>query len=175
MTLENGGIESADVQTTATDDANGNDITKRIDDLTAQIETLKKESSGKDKKIAQMLSEREQSELQNKTKEEQLEIYKAKSALYERKEAYRQSLKEVGLNPDEFIQIADEKDPAIQASKFAEIIKQARETAANEALEKFKAEELKKVGQPPKPTLSGTIPVTNSDRNDFLRQGIEIQ
>ena len=50
--IENVGIDSADVQTTATDDANGqddggNDITKRIDDLTAQIETLKKESSPK--------------------------------------------------------------------------------------------------------------------------------
>lgn len=180
MTLENGGIDSADVQTTATDDANGqddggNDINKRIDDLTALVETLKKESSGKDKKIAQMLSEKEQSELQSKTKEEQLEIYKAKSALYERKEAYRQSLKEVGLNPDEFISIADEKDPAVQAAKFAEIIKQATEKAANEALEKFKSEELKKIGQPPKPTISGTIPVTNADRNDFLRQGIEVQ
>lgn len=179
MTLENGGIDSADVQTTATDDANGkddggNDINKKVDDLTALVEQLKKESSGKDKKIAQMLNEKEQSELQSKTKEEQLEIYKAKSALYERKEAYRQSLKEVGLNPDQFIEIADEKDPTIQASKFAEIIKQARETAANDALEKFKAEELKKVGQPPKP-ISGTIPVTNSDKNDFLRQGIEVQ
>lgn len=180
MAQENGGIESADVETTATDNANGqddggNDINKRIDDLTALVETLKKESSGKDKKIAQMLSEKEQNELSAKTKEEQLEIYKAKSALYERKEAYRQSLKEVGLNPEEFISIADEKDPSIQAAKFAEIIKSASEKAANEALEKFKQEELKKVGQPPKPNISGSIPITNSDKNDFLRQGIDIQ
>lgn len=180
MTLENGGIESADVETTATDDANGqaddgNGITNEIDELKAQIEILKKEKSGQDKKLAKLLSEKEQSELSSKTKEEQLEIYKAKSALYERKEAYRQSLKEVGLNPEEFISIADEKDPSIQAAKFAEIIKSASEKAANEALEKFKQEELKKVGQPPKPSISGTLPITNSDKNDFLRQGIDIQ
>ena len=35
--------------------------------------------------------------------------------------------------------------------------------------------ELKKVGQPPKPNISGTIPISNSDKNDFLRQGIELQ
>lgn len=180
MTLENGGIDSADDLNTATDDANGQDVdgngnTNEIDELKAQIEILKKEKSGQDKKLAKLLSEKEANELSSKTKEEQLEIYKAKSALYERKEAYRQSLKEVGLNPEEFIAIADEKDPALQASKFAEIIKQSTEKAVNDALEKFKAEELKKVGQPPKPSISGTIPVTNSDKNDFLRQGIEVQ
>lgn len=180
MTLENGGIDSADDLNTAADGANGQDVdgngnTNEIDELKAQIEILKKEKSGQDKKLAKLLSEKEANELSSKTQEEQLEIYKAKSALYERKEAYRQSLKEVGLNPEEFISIADEKDPAVQAAKFAEIIKSASEKAANDALEKFKQEELKKVGQPPKTTLSGTIPVTNSDRNDFLRQGIEVQ
>ena len=106
MTLENGGINSADLNLKgAADDANGKqdpkgqegggdknaDINKRIDDLTALVEALKKESSGKDKKIAQMLNEKELTELQNKTEKEQLEIYKSKTALYERKEAYRQS------------------------------------------------------------------------------------
>jgi hypothetical protein len=148
------------------------DINKRIDDLTALVETLKKESSGKDKKIAQMMNEKELTELQSKTKEEQLEIYKTKTAMYERKEAYRQSLKEVGLNVDEFIAVADEKDPATQAYKFAEILKKATEKAANEALEKFKADELKKVGQPPK-TNNGTIQSSaNFDKNNFLRQGL---
>ena len=180
MTQENGGIDSADLENKATDDANGQDVdgngnTNEIDELKAQIEILKREKSGQDKKLAKLLSEKEANELSSKTQEEQLEIFKAKSALYERKEAYRQSLKEVGLNPDEFIAIADEKDPATQASKFAEIIKSATEKAANDALEKFKQEELKKVGQPPKPNISGTIPISNSDKNDFLRQGIELQ
>lgn len=186
MTLENGGINSADLNLKgAADDANGKqdlkgqedgggnaDINKRIDDLTALVESLKKESSDKDKKIAQMLSEKELSELQSKTKEEQFEIYKTKTAMYERKEAYRQSLKEVGLNVDEFMAVADEKDPSLQAAKFAEILKKATEKAANEALEKFKADELKKVGQPPK-TNNGTIQNSaNFDKNNFLRQGL---
>lgn len=186
MTLENGGINSADLNLKgAADDANGKqdpkgqgdgggnaDINKRIDDLTALVESLKKESSGKDKKIAQMLSEKELSELQSKTKEEQLEIYKTKTAMYERKEAYRQSLKEVGLNVDEFIAVADEKDPAAQAYKFAEILKKATEKAANEALEKFKADELKKVGQPPKTNNGAIQNSANFDKNNFLRQGL---
>lgn len=186
MTTSDGGINPADVKT-ATDDANGKqqdpqgqrggdknaDINKRIDDLTALVETLKKESSGKDKKIAQMLSERELQELSTKTKDEQLEIYKSKTAMYERKEAYRQSLKEVGLSADEFISIADEKDPALQASKFADILKKTTEKAVNEALEKYKAEEIKKIGQPPKPknTPQNTA---SQDKNDFLRRGLAL-
>lgn len=188
MTQENGGINSADLNKAA-DDANGQkqdlknqegggdinaDINKRIDDLTALVESLKKESSGKDKKIAQMLSEKELQELSTKTKDEQLEIYKNKTAMYERKEAYRQSLKEVGLSADEFISIADEKDPALQASKFAELLKQKTEKAVNEALEKYKTEELKKIGQPPKPKNSTPQPNASQDKNDFLRRGLAL-
>lgn len=183
MTQENGGINPNDGNP-AQGDANGKqdpkgqedggkgnsaDINKRIDDLTALVETLKKESSGKDKKIAQMLSERELQELNSKTKEEQLEIYKSKTAAYERKEAYRQSLKEVGLNVDEFIAVADEKDPALQAAKFAEIIKRTSEKAANDALEKFKTDELKKLRQPPKPNGNMQNQSANFDKNNFLK------
>lgn len=188
MAQENGGINSADLNKAA-DDANGQkqdlknqegggdfnaDINKRIDDLTALVESLKKESSGKDKKIAQMLSEKELQELSTKTKDEQLEIYKNKTAMYERKEAYRQSLKEVGLSADEFISIADEKDPALQASKFAELLKQKTEKAVNEALEKYKTEELKKIGQPPKPKNSTPQTNASQDKNDFLRRGLAL-
>lgn len=192
MTLQNdGGINSDGkiLNGTAEGNANGKentqdggnngkdqnaDINKRIDDLTALVETLKKESSGKDKKIAQMMSEKELAELQTKTEKEQLEIYKNKTALYERKEAYRQSLKEVGLNVDEFMAVADEKDPSLQAAKFAEILKKATEKAANEALEKFKADEIKKIGNPPKPTDNkNTIP--NGDKNAFLRAALSLQ
>ncbi|MBQ2391417.1 MAG: hypothetical protein II306_06570 [Clostridia bacterium] len=184
MTLNDGGINPDDVQKTAQGNANdiknnqdpsgqnggGNaDIAKRLDDMQALIESLKKESSGKDKKIAQMLSEKELQELNSKTKEEQLEIYKSKTAMYERKEAYRQSLKEVGLNVDEFMAVADEKDPALQAAKFADIIKKATEKAANDALEKFKTEELKKIGQPPKPTGNAPTNTANFDKNNFLK------
>ena len=185
MTTQDGGVINSDGANTAELNTNGEkqdpkgqadggannaDINKRIDDLQALVENLKKESSGKDKKIAQMISERELQELSSKTKEEQLEIYKAKTATYERKEAYRQSLKEVGLNVDEFVAIADEKDPALQAAKFAEIIKRTTEKAANDALEKFKTEELKKIGQPPKP--NGNTQNQNSvnlDKNNFLK------
>ena len=187
MTQQDGGANPADLNKAA-DGANGKeqdpkgqqdgggnaDINKRIDDLTALVETLKKESSGKDKKIAQMLSEKELQELSTKTKDEQLEIYKSKTAMYERKEAYRQSLKEVGLSADEFISIADEKDPALQASKFADILKKTTEKAVNEALEKYKAEELKKIGQPPKTKNDTPHSSANQDKNDFLRQGLNL-
>lgn len=187
MTLQNDGgalnsdgkNNTADLNTNGkenTQDGGNNnaDINKRIDDLTALVETLKKESSGKDKKIAQMMSEKELTELQTKSEKEQLEIYKNKTALYERKEAYRQSLKEVGLNVDEFMAVADEKDPSLQAAKFAEILKKATEKAANDALEKFKADEIKKIGTPPKPTDDkNTIP--NGDKNAFLRAALSLQ
>lgn len=180
MTLQNdGGIGSADLGTKATDGANGQDVdgngnTNEIDELKAQIEILKKEKSGQDKKLAKLLSEKEANELSSKTQEEQLEIYKNKTALYERKEAYRQSLKEVGLNVDEFMAVADEKDPSLQAAKFAEILKKATEKAANDALEKFKADEIKKIGTPPKPTENkNTIP--NGDKNAFLRAALSLQ
>lgn len=183
MTQQDGGVINSDGKSTAELNTNGTnddqkgqnggdinaDINKRIDDLNAQIESLKKESSGKDKKIAQMLSEKELQELNSKTKEEQLEIYKLKAATYERKEAYRQSLKEVGLNPDEFISIVDEKDPALQAARFADVLKKATEKSANEALEKFKTDELKKLGQPPKPNGNTTTTTANIDKNNFLK------
>jgi len=180
MTQLDGGA-NADVQTNtagegtnanenAQDGSGQNDIQKQFDDLNAKFETLLKESKGKDSKISQLLKEKETQDLASKTAEEQLEYYRNQTALFERKEAFRQSFKEVGLNPDEFMGIVDEKDPAIQAGKFAALLKAQKEESAKNALEKFKADELKKIGGEPK--IKDKIVknnTNNADKNNFLR------
>lgn len=178
MTTQDGGVNTADVGKTAEENANanqnaqdggGNDIQKQFDDLNAKFETLLKESKGKDAKISQLLKEKESQNLASKTAEEQLEYYRNQAAELERKEAFRTSFKEVGLNPDEFMGIVDEKDPAIQAGKFAAILKAQREESAKSAVEKFKADELAKIGGK-EPTGQGKN-ITNKDldKNNFLR------
>lgn len=158
MTTSDGGVNSADLENKAGDNTNdntqdkengGNDIQAQFDELKAQFETLKKESAGKDSKISQMLKEKELNSLNSKTEKEQLEVYKAKVSEFERREAFRTSFKEVGLNPDEFISIIDEKDPTLQATKFASLLKSRADESAKTALEKFKEEELKKLGGKP--------------------------
>lgn len=159
MTQQDGGVSNSDGQNTADLNTNGQgnndnggqntDIQAQFDELKAQFETLKKESAGKDSKIAQMLKEKELNNLNSKTEKEQLEAYKAKVSEFERREAFRTSFKEVGLNPDEFISIIDEKDPTLQATKFANLLKSRADESAKTALEKFKEEELKKLGGKP--------------------------
>ena len=177
MTQNDGGVNT-DVQTAVENtnanenaqDGGGNDIQKQFDELNAKFETLLKESKGKDSKISQLLKEKENQTLASKTAEEQLEYYRSQTAAFERKEAFRQSFKEVGLNPDEFIGIIDEKDPAIQAGKFAALLKAQKEESAKIALEQFKADELKKIGGEPKPnTKPVTTNTANVDKNNFLR------
>lgn len=181
MTTSDGGGNSADLENKAGDNANDNennqdggnntDIQKQFDELNAKFETLLKESKGKDSKISQLLKEKETQSLASKTAEEQLEYYRNQTAAYERKEAFRASFKEVGLNPDEFMGIVDEKDPAIQASKFAALLKAQKEESAKNALEAFKADELKKIGgkEPnPKDKIVSSN-TANADKNNFLR------
>lgn len=127
----------------------GNDIQAQFDELKAQFETLKKESAGKDSKISQMLKEKELNNLNTKSEKEQLEAYKAKVSEFERREAFRASFKDVGLNPDDFISIIDEKDPKTQAEMFAHLLKSRSDESSKTALEKFKADELKKIGGKP--------------------------
>lgn len=180
MTTSDGGVNSTDVQTTATDNTNDNgnneggnntDLQKQFEDLNAKFETLLKESKGKDSKITQLLKEKETQSLASKTAEEQLEYYRNQTAAFERKEAFRASFKEVGLNPDEFMGIVDEKDPAIQAGKFAALLKAQKEESAKTALETYKAEELKKIGgkepNPKEKIVSSNT--ANADKNNFLR------
>lgn len=178
MTTQDGGVSNSDVNTADLNtngnnnapDGGGNDIQKQFDDLNAKFETLLKESKGKDSKISQLLKEKETQTLASKTAEEQLEYYRNQTAALERKEAFRQSFKEVGLNPDEFMGIVDEKDPAIQAGKFAALLKAQKEESAKVALEQFKADELKKIGGEPKP--KDKIVISNSgneSKNNFLR------
>lgn len=177
MTTLDGGGNSADLENKAGENANGNneggqntDLQKQFDELNAKFETLLKESKGKDSKISELLKEKSNQELASKTEKEQLEYYRNQTAAFERKEAFRTSFKEVGLNPDEFMGIVDEKDPAIQAGKFAALLKAQKEESAKLALEQFKADELKKIGGEPKPkdkiVNSNTA---NADKNNFLR------
>lgn len=177
MTTSDGGVLTTDVNTagvdtnaTATEDG-GNDFQKQFDELNAKFEILAKESKGKDAKISELLKEKETQALASKTAEEQLEYYRNQTAQLERKEAFRTSFKEVGLNPDEFIGIVDEKDPAIQAGKFAALLKSQREESAKSAIEKFKADELAKIGGEPKPK-DKVITTKDADKNNFLRAGI---
>lgn len=180
MTTSDGGVNSADVQTTATGNTNDNgnneggnntDLQKQFEDLNAKFETLLKESKGKDSKITQLLKEKETQSLASKTAEEQLEYYRNQTAAFERKEAFRASFKEVGLNPDEFMGIVDEKDPAIQAGKFAALLKAQKEESAKLALEQFKADELKKIGgkEPNPKEKIGSSNSANAEKNNFLR------
>lgn len=179
MTTLDGGVNSADLEK-AGDNANNNgnneggqdtDLKTQFEALNAKFETLLKESKGKDSKISQLLKEKETQSLASKTAEEQLEYYRNQTAAFERKEAFRSSFKEVGLNPDEFMGIVDEKDPAIQAGKFAALLKAQKEESAKLALEAFKADELKKIGgkepNPKEKIVSSNT--ANADKNNFLR------
>lgn len=178
MTTQDGGVNT-DAQNAAAENANannenaqnggGNDIQKQFDDLNAKFETLQKESKGKDAKISQLLKEKESQDLASKTAEEQLEYYRNQTAAFERKEAFRQSFKDVGLNPDGFMSIVDEKDPAIQAGKFAALLKAQKELSAKSAVEKFKADELAKIGGEPKTKDKPISQGKDAEKNNFLR------
>ena len=67
--------------------------------------------------------------------------------------------------------IVDEKDPAIQAGKFAALLKAQKEESAKLALEQFKADELKKIGgkepNPKEKIVSSNS--ANAEKNNFLR------
>lgn len=159
MTQQDGGVSNSDGQNTADLNTNGQgnndnggqntDIQAQFDELKSQIKALKDESAGKDRKISQMIREKDLNDINSKTEKEQLEVYKAKVSEFERREAFRTSFKEVGLNPDEFISIIDEKDPTLQATKFANLLKSRADESAKTALEEFKKSELEKLGGKP--------------------------
>ncbi len=177
MTTQDGGVPNADANTadlntngnTNATDGGANDVQKQFDELNAKFETLAKESKGKDAKISQLLKEKETQTIASKTAEEQLEYYRNQTAQFERKEAFRTSFKEVGLNPDEFMSIVDEKEPAIQAGKFAALLKAKTEESAKLAIEKFKADELAKIGGEPKTKDKVITQGKDADKNAFLR------
>lgn len=178
MTQTDGGVQNSDVKTTAEQDTNAktnpenggeNDVQKQLNELNAKYDTLLKESKGKDSKISQLLKEKETQSLASKTAEEQLEYYRNQTAQFERREAFRTSFKEVGLNPDDFMQIVDEKDPAVQAGKFAALLKAQTEESAKQAVEKFKKETLSTVGGEAKTTNKVLTQGKDAEKNNFLR------
>lgn len=162
---ENGGVQAADVQSNG---GAGTDVQTQLDEMKAQLEALKKESAGKDKAISKYQKEIEAASLANKTADEQLAYFKEQTAAYERKEAFRQAFKEIGLNPDEFIEIVDEKEPKLQAEKFATLLKERSDESVKKALEDFKTKELEKKGGVPQ-TTDKTAVKTHADVNALIR------
>ena len=162
---ENGGVQAADVQENGGADT---DVQTQLDEMKTQLEALKKESAGKDRTISKYQKEIEAASLASKTADEQLAYYKEQTSAYERKEAFRQAFKEIGLNPDEFIEIVDEKEPKLQAEKFATLLKERSDESVKKALEDFKTKELEKKGGVPQ-TTDKTVVKTHADVNALIR------
>lgn len=169
---ENGGVKDSDVQNGGNNtDGQQNELQTQFDELKAQFEALKKESAGKDRTISKYQKDIESAALASKSADEQLAYYKEQATAYERKEKFRQAFKEIGLNPDEFIEIVDEKEPKTQAEKFAALIKARSDASVKAALESFKQEELKKKGGVPQ-TKDNTPKKTHADVNAAIRAAL---
>ena len=130
---------------------NQNEVEKLKAEYDKQLESLKKELSTRDAAINKINKEKQEKELANKTAEEQLEEFKKQVKAFEQKEAFRQSFKDVGLNPDDFQEIVNETDPKVQALKFSELLKAQTAKSAEVALEEFKKKQLENVTTEPKP------------------------
>ena len=130
---------------------NQNEVDKLKAEYDKQLESLKKELSTRDAAINKINKEKQEKELANKTAEEQLEEFKKQVKAFEQKEAFRQSFKDVGLNPDDFQEIVNETDPKVQALKFSELLKAQTAKSAEVALEEFKKKQLENVTPEPKP------------------------
>lgn len=172
---QNGGVPADEVKSNGeaiTDETKENggqeeitDVQKKIEQMQAQLELLKKEKAGEARKVAQLQKEKEAKELANKTASEQLEYYRKQAEALERKEAFRQSFKDTGLNPEDFEDILNESDPKIKAEKFAKILKEQKDKSAQEALESFKKQELEKKGAVPNPKHTFT-----TNPNELMNQ-----
>lgn len=148
MTDENKEINENDNQNGGND---VNEVEKLKAEYDKQLESLKKELSTRDAAINKINKEKQEKELANKTAEEQLEEFKKQVKSFEQKEAFRQSFKDVGLNPDDFQEIVNETDPKVQALKFSELLKVQTAKSAEVALEEFKKKQLENVTPEPKP------------------------
>jgi restriction endonuclease len=148
MTNENKEIDENDNQNGGND---VNEVEKLKAEYDKQLESLKKELSTRDAAINKINKEKQEKELANKTAEEQLEEFKKQVKAFEQKEAFRQSFKDVGLNPDDFQEIVNETDPKVQALKFSELLKAQTAKSAEVALEEFKKKQLENVTPEPKP------------------------
>lgn len=174
MTQPNdGGVKDSDVQNGGNNtDGQTNEFQAQLDEMKTQLEALKKESAGKDRTISKYQKEIEAASLANKTADEQLAYYKEQASIYERKETFRQAFKEIGLNPDEFIEIVDEKEPKAQAEKFANLLKTRSDESVKKALESFKQEELKKKGSVPQNTDVQLKKEKYADANAAIRAAL---
>lgn len=139
---------------------NQNEVEKLKAEYDKQLESLKKELSTRDAAINKINKEKQEKELANKTAEEQLEEFKKQVKAFEQKEAFRQSFKDVGLNPDDFQEIVNETDPKAQALKFSELLKAQTAKSAEVALEEFKKKQLENLTPEPKPKeITQTDPI----------------
>jgi hypothetical protein len=132
-----------------------NEIEKLKAEYDAKLEDLKGELKSRDAVIFKTNKEKEAKELASKTAEEKAELFEKKARDLERKENYRKSFKNVGLDPDLFLEIINETDSDLQAKKFVEILSEKTSQSANEALELFKKENLSKIPQEPNPKGEG--------------------
>lgn len=160
MTDENKEINENDNQNGGND---VNEVEKLKAEYDKQLESLKKELSTRDAAINKINKEKQEKELANKTAEEQLEEFKKQVKAFEQKEAFRQSFKDVGLNPDDFQEIVNETDPKVQALKFSELLKAQTAKSAEVALEEFKKKQLESVTPEPKPKGITEIKSLNDD------------
>lgn len=147
------------------DGDNQNEVEKLKAEYDKQLESLKKELSTRDAAINKINKEKQEKELANKTAEEQLEEFKKQVKAFEQKEAFRQSFKDVGLNPDDFQEIVNETDPKVQALKFSELLKAQTAKSAEVALEEFKKKQLENVT--PEPKLKDEL------QDDAFTQGLK--
>lgn len=123
----------------------------KLEKLEKDLENERLASAGKDKKLSQIAKEKAEKELSEKTAEERATALADQVKRLEQKETFRQSFKEVGLNPDDFQEIVNETDPKEQAKKFAELLKDQTAKSAEKALEEFKTKELEKLPKEPNP------------------------
>lgn len=144
------------------------DVQKMIEHMQTEIENLKREKAGETKKAAKLIQELKTKDLASKTAEEQLAYYKEEAEKLARKEAFRQSFKDIGLDPEDFEELLNETDPKIKAEKFAQILKEEKDKSAQEALEAFKKKELEKKGAVPNPKNTITTD-PNSVMNNLIR------
>lgn len=133
------------------DGDNQNEVDKLKAEYDKQLESLKKELSTRDAAINKINKEKQAKELAEKTAEEKAAIFEKRVKELEQKETFRQSFKDVGLNPDDFQEIVNETDPKVQALKFSELLKAQTAKSAEVALEEFKKKQLENVTPEPKP------------------------
>lgn len=133
----------------------------------SEIELIKKELSGRDQKIAELLKNLkakddalQAKEMAGKTAEEKLAILEKQLAEHEQEKRLKEALSEAGLSSSDWEGVFKGGDLAEQAKRASALIKKAADEAAEKAREELKAKTLSAV--------SADVPKTNSAADDKL-------